>query len=155
MRAIESSVVCDFFSSGARPRGAQRMRSAVARGSGRVFCCPSRSISSEGFHFLFLKGGFCLFFRSASSSAVRWSFAPSSASYPHVSRGLSATKPLRSFEADEASRLILYNGNSRPFPRGRSSATPLRKFSLWFGKQGWFSVGQLQSQFRRRGLAGA
>lgn len=44
--------------------------------------------------------------------------------------GLSATKPLRSFAADEASRLILYNGIRRLFPRGRASATPLRKFSL-------------------------
>jgi len=62
--------------------------------------------SGEGFHGFVLKA-VLVFSGARLRPQWRWSFAPSSASYPHVSSGLSATKPLRSFEADEASRLIL------------------------------------------------
>jgi hypothetical protein len=62
---------------------------------------------------------------------------------------------LRSFGADEASRLILYNGSSRLFPRGRASATPLRKCSSTVGGHSSFSIRHHQTQFFGRGLAGA
>ena len=85
---------------------------ADARAAAVGFLCHlGWAFSGIGFHYFFLKA-VLVFSGWRLRPQWRWRLAPSSASYPHVSSSLSATKPMRSFEADEASRLILYNGSN-------------------------------------------